>query len=65
MNRVWAAFAKQDTEIYIGGKRPEKEDLIRSVFYDVKVSADGKFISYKTQGVIFNSSHKYLVEYGD
>jgi hypothetical protein len=75
MNRVWAAFLKNhETDdpnrikwayIYIGGKRAEKEDLIRSVFYDVKVSADGKYISYKTQGIIFNSSHKFLVEYGD
>jgi hypothetical protein len=66
MNRVWAALEiGHDAELYIGGKRPEKEDLIRSVFYNVKVSADGKFIFYKTQGVIFNSSHKYLVEYGD
>jgi len=67
MNRVWAAFRqKHETKwayIYIGGKQSEKEDLIRSVVYDVKVSADGKFICYKTQGIILNSSHKYLVEH--
>jgi len=72
MNRVWTDFHKSKDPsrakwayVHIGGKQWEKEDIIRSFVYDVKVSTDGKVISYKSQGIIFNSSHKYLVEYGD
>ncbi|HUN55553.1 MAG TPA: hypothetical protein VMU29_10400 [Smithella sp.] len=32
--------------------------------YDVKISQDGKYVYYKTPGMFYNSSHKYLVEYG-
>jgi hypothetical protein len=51
--------------IYIGGSPWRKEDAIRSVFYGVKISDDGKYVFYKTQGMFFDSSNKYLVEYGE
>jgi len=74
MNRIWAGFLQdhktQDpnlkwASVYIGGKSWEKEDMIRSAVYDVKVSTDGKIITYKSGGIFFNSSHRYSVEYGD
>lgn len=48
----------------IGGNPPEKEQLIRSRVTDIKISEDGKYVNYKTDGMFFKSSHKYLVEYG-
>jgi hypothetical protein len=50
--------------LHIGGRPMEKEDLIRSGVFDVKISNDGKYVYYKAQGMLWNSSHKYLVEYG-
>jgi len=32
--------------------------------FDIKISEDGKYVYYKTSGMFFDSSHKYLVEYG-
>ena len=57
-NRVsWA-------HLNIGGKAAGKEKLIRSYVYEAKISEDGKYVSYKTQGMLFDSSRKYSVEYG-
>lgn len=33
--------------IHIGGRRLEKENAIRSVVFDVKISNDGKYVFYK------------------
>lgn len=32
--------------------------------FDIKISEDGKYVYYKTKGIFFDTSHKYLVEYG-
>jgi hypothetical protein len=32
--------------------------------FDIKISEDGKYVYYKTRGIFFTRSHKYLVEYG-
>jgi hypothetical protein len=50
--------------IKIGGKSPGKETMIRSVFYGVRISEDGRYVYYKTQGMVFDSSREYLVEQG-
>ena len=79
MQQVWSKFNQEiraynerhelypqqkAPHIYINGKDAEKEDLIRSVVFDVRISEDGKYVYYKSQGILWNSSHKYLVEYG-
>jgi len=48
----------------IGGTSPTKDQLIRSRVTDIKISEDGKYVYYKTDGILFKSSHKYLLEYG-
>ena len=40
---------------------PRKEQLSVT---DIKISEDGKYVYYKTGGILFKSSHRYLVEYG-
>lgn len=79
MKRVWGAFKQEHdaymrkegkfpkkwATIYLGGSPWHKEDAIRGVYADsVRISPDGKYVYYKTQGVLWNSSHKYQVEYG-
>ena len=78
MERVWGEFMREHkllvkhklnsikwAYINIGGRSMRKEDAIRNVFHEVKISDDGKSVFYKTQGMFFDSSNKYLVEYGE
>ncbi len=44
--------------------RADKGEAISAWCYDVKITPDGKYVYYKTKGILFDSSHKYLVEYG-
>ena len=48
----------------IDNKRADKSEFISAWCFDVRISDDGKYIYYKTRGIFFDSSHKYLVEYG-
>jgi hypothetical protein len=61
MQRVWRV-RDESTAIHIGGRRMEKEDLIRSHVLDIKISADGKYVYFESDGMLWNSSHKYSVE---
>ena len=51
-------------KLLIGGKRPSKDQIIESRCYNVNISEDGKYVYYKTQGKLFDTSHTYYVEYG-
>lgn len=46
----------------------DEEAKITAWCFDAKISEDGKYVYYKSQGFFFgfffDSSHKYLVEYG-
>lgn len=67
LNNIW-----NDTESsqrwrlipYIGSREMRKEDAIRSIVYDVRISPDGKYIFFKSQGMILDSSHRFSVEAG-
>ncbi len=50
--------------LFFNNKRADKGEAIYAWCFDVKISEDGKYVYYKTSGVFFASSHKYLVEYG-
>lgn len=52
---------RERIQLLIGGEKPPKP---YPACFDVKISSDGKYVFYKTRGIFFNSSHKYLVEYG-
>lgn len=73
MNRAWAKFSQEHranvkglkwANILVGGKPMDKEDAVRSGSFAIRISDDGKYVYYKTQGMIFNSSHEYLIDYG-
>lgn len=76
MQKAWSEIRKEvrdysnpqnklpSTHLHIGGRQMEKEDLIRSHVFDVRISNDGKYVSFKSDGILWNSSHKYAVEYG-
>ena len=49
---------------YTRGDRDVGEFKPMPSAFDIKVSSDGKYIYYRTKGVLFDSTHKYLVEYG-
>lgn len=51
-------------QFLINNKRADKTELVSAWCYDVRISDDGKYVYYKTKGIIYDSSHKYLVEYG-
>lgn len=51
-------------KLLLGNRYPGDEAFKFNWCYDVKISDDGKYIYYKTRGMFFDSSHKYLVEYG-
>jgi hypothetical protein len=50
--------------LLFNNRRADKGEAISAWCYDVKISEDGKYVNYKTKGILFDSSHKYLVEYG-
>lgn len=50
----------QEAILLLGGENPPK---IQPSVFDVEISENGKYIYYKTPGIFFDSSHKYLVEY--
>lgn len=49
---------------YTRGDRDVGEFKPMPSAFDIKISSDGKYVYYKTKGIFFDSSHKYLVEYG-
>lgn len=51
-------------EILLGNKIRGKSEILSTWVFDVKISEDGKYVYYKTSGIFFDSSNKYLVEYG-
>lgn len=62
IKNVWDKIGIRQLEI--GNKRADKSEFITAWCYGVRISDDGKYIYYKTQGMFFDSYHKYLVEYG-
>ncbi len=68
MQQVWEKSRKQirtarGFPLRLAGQYMDKEDVIRIGVYDVKISNDGKYVRYKSQGMLWNSSHKYRIEY--
>ncbi|MBI5606909.1 MAG: hypothetical protein HY879_26560 [Deltaproteobacteria bacterium] len=77
MKRVWKNFLQEHgasrsgqlkTElkwavIHLGGRLRSDSEVINKV-YGVRISNDGKYIYYNVQGIIWDSSYKYQVEYG-
>lgn len=63
-NNVSDLNERQNYRLFLGNKMPDKNDFLKTWVLDVKISEDGRYVSYKTPGIFFNSSHKYLVEYG-
>lgn len=51
-------------QFLIENRQADKSEFISAWCYDIRISDDGKYIYYKTQGMFYDSSHKYLVEYG-
>lgn len=51
----------RNLRLLLGGKVPSKEDFISSCSFDISVSEDGTVIAYKTRGLLFTSTHKYLI----
>lgn len=49
-------------EFFLGNLSDEEVKFTRC--FDISISADGKYVYYKTPGIPFVQSHKYLVEYG-
>lgn len=67
LHRLWKGITPDQywwIEIYIGSRPMRKEDAIRSVVYDIRISPDGKYVLYESQGMIFDSYHRFSVEEG-
>jgi hypothetical protein len=70
-------YYKQEKLVWIYPMRGLEEDITKGFYtargqsdgyfgwvYDVTISPDGKYVHYKTPGAFFESTRKYLVEYG-
>jgi hypothetical protein len=70
INRIWAEFRGKRVDpakgfdLLLGGKPPTKEQILTTRAYDVRISENGKYVYYRTEGMLLGSTHKYLVEYG-
>jgi len=68
LNKLWFEFRGQRIDatkgpyLLLGGKRPSKEQILTTRVYDVHISEDGKYVTYRTQGMLFGSTHRYSVE---
>jgi hypothetical protein len=51
--------------LLFNNKRVEKNEAIHAWCFDVKISDDARYVYYKTKGWLFESSHKYAIEYPD
>ncbi len=54
---------RQFYQLFLGAKRPDKSDFLSTWCFDVGISPDGKYVYYKTPGLLFSSSHKYAIDY--
>lgn len=62
IKRLWAK--DKYSSLLINGRNITKgEFFIYGFCYDINISKDGKYILYKTPGILFDSNHKYIVEY--
>lgn len=50
--------------LLFNNRRADKGEAISAWCYDINISEDGKYVYYKTKGILYDASHKYLVEYG-
>jgi len=48
--------------LLLGGKRPSKEQILTTRVYDVRISEDGRYVFFRTQGMLRGSKHRYSVE---
>jgi hypothetical protein len=49
--------------VLFNNRKVDKNEAIHAWCFDVRVSNDGKYVYYKTKGLIFESSQKYSIEY--
>ena len=63
IEQAWLNQKDDDIVFYEGDRIVNSVKLYKPCF-DVHISKDGKYIYYKTPGFFFDSSYKYLVEYG-
>lgn len=64
LNKLWNSTERGRVTPYIGSREMRKEDAIRTIVYDVKISSDGKYVFYRSQGMLLDSSHRFSVEDG-
>ncbi len=63
IEQAWKSRKNDDIIFYEGGRRAHTIKIHKTCF-DVRMSDDGKYVYYKTRGFFFDSSHRYMVEYG-
>lgn len=73
MKRIWQEFELDNRSGRKSGQRPyifargrmwDKDAAITSVVYDVRISDDGRYVHYRSQGVLLDTAHAYRVEDG-
>lgn len=53
---------RQNYRLLLAGKKPTKSDFLSTWCFDIHISEDGNYVYYKTPGLLFDSSHEYVVE---
>lgn len=70
ISRIWTELRgkrlslAKESDLLLGGKPPTKEEILTVRAYDVHISEDGRYVYYRTQGMLKGSTHRYFVEYG-
>ncbi len=60
IEKIWNT-GRRDVKLLLGNKVASKKELISSCSFGIKLSEDGDYISYKTRGLLSESSHKYKI----
>jgi len=60
IEKIWNT-GKRDVKLLLGNKVASKKELISSCSFDINLSEDGNYISFKTRGLFYESSHKYKI----
>ncbi|WP_321418297.1 hypothetical protein [uncultured Desulfobacter sp.] len=62
LNKIWRSDKKK-IRLLLGDRPPSKGEFISTWCFDVKFSDDGRFVKYKTKGVLYDRRHQYPINY--
>ncbi len=62
IDAIWGKD-KVNTNLLYNGRNMTKGEFISTWCRDVKITKDGKYVTYRIPGFLYNSTHEYKVDY--